>query len=217
MSLDLEKPIIYLITNGQTTSSTTPESADFLRLLNLVEAAVDAEIPLLQIREKKLSARVLFELTIRAVKLVQGSSTRLLVNDRADIAVAAGAEGVHLTSASLPAGAIRQTYGPELIIGVSTHAVAEAQAAKSGGADFVVFGPVFETESKRVFGEPQGPEKLAEVTASVPELPVIAVGGISLGNFQQCLEAGAAGIAAIRLLNDSSRLPSIVSQMRSQL
>jgi thiamine-phosphate pyrophosphorylase len=214
MPLVIPKPIIYLITSGTTTSTSTPESEDFLRLLNLVEAAVAAEIPLLQIREKNLTARVLYELTTRAAALVNGSSTRLLVNDRADIALAAGADGVHLTSRSLPASVIRSTYGPQLIVGVSTHGVAEAKMARSGGADFVVFGPVFDTESKRVFGEPQGVIKLAEVAAAIPELPVIAVGGISMDNFSDCVDAGAAGVAAIRLLNDADSLDSIVAEIR---
>src|SRR5688500_9271588 len=100
MPLDLPKPIIYLITNGTTTSNTTPESKDFLQLLTLVEAAVASAIPLLQIREKNLSARLLYQLTKRAAAIVRGSSTRLLVNDRADIALSAGADGVHLTSRS---------------------------------------------------------------------------------------------------------------------
>jgi thiamine-phosphate pyrophosphorylase len=214
MPLDLPKPIIYLITNGTTTSNTTPESPDFLQLLKLVEAAVASEIPLLQLREKNLSARLLYELTKRAAAIVRGSSTRLLVNDRADIALSAGADGVHLTSRSLPARVVRATYGSQLVVGVSTHAVAETQTVRSDGADFVVFGPVFDTESKRVFGEPQGLTKLAEVAAAVPAFPVIAVGGISIDNFEHCLQAGAAGVAAIRLLNDTDNLDSIVAEIR---
>jgi thiamine-phosphate pyrophosphorylase len=214
MPLNLPKPIIYLITSGTTTSNTTSDSEDFSQLLELVEAAAAAEIPLLQIREKKLSARLLYELTSRAAALVHGSSTRLLVNDRADIAFAAGADGVHLTSGSLPASVIRQTFGSQLIVAASTHSVAEAQQAQEGGADFVVFGPVFETESKLMFGEPQGLTKLAEVASNLPELPVIAIGGISIDNFDRCIQAGAAGIAAIRLLNNAERLPSVVAELK---
>jgi thiamine-phosphate pyrophosphorylase len=215
MPPDLQKPIIYLITSGTTTSKTTPESEDFLKILKLVQAAVAAEIPLLQIREKNLSARVLFELTTKAAALVRGSATRLLVNDRADIALTAGADGVHLTGRSLPASVVRETYRSKLIVGVSTHEVAEAQSAQSGGADFVVFGPVFETESKRAFGEAQGLNKLSEVAAAIPDLPVIAIGGISIDNFADCLQAGAAGVAAIRLFSEAERLPSIVSRIRN--
>jgi thiamine-phosphate pyrophosphorylase len=214
MPLDLPKPIIYLITSGTTTNRTTPDSEDFLQLLNLVRAAVAAQIPLFQIREKNLSARLLYELTTRAAALVQGTATRLLVNDRADIALSAGADGVHLTSRSLPAGVVRTTYGSQLIVGVSTHGIDEAKAAQAGGADFVVFGPVFETESKRMFGEPQGMTRLGEVVAAIPELPVLAVGGISVDNFEDCLQTGAAGVAAIRLLNNADSLDSIVAEIR---
>lgn len=216
MPLDLPKPIIYLITSGTTTSNTTPDTEDFLQLLNLVRAAVAAQIPLFQIREKNLSARLLYELTTKAAALVQGSATRLLVNDRADIALAAGADGVHLTSRSLPVSVVRATYGSQLMVGVSTHGIVEAEAACSGGADFVVFGPVFETESKRSFGEPQGISRLAEVVAAIPELPVIAIGGISIDNFADCLQTGAAGVAAIRLLNDADSLESIVAEIRGR-
>ena len=212
--LDLPKPIIYLITSGTTTSNTTPDSEDFLHLLNLVRASVAAQIPLFQIREKNLSARLLYELTTKAAALVQGSATRLLVNDRADIALAAGAGGVHLTGRSLPASVVRATYGSQLLVGVSTHGIVEAEAARSGGADFVVFGPVFETESKLSFGEPQGISRLAEVVAAIPDVPVIAIGGISIDNFEDCLQTGAAGVAAIRLLNNADSLDSIVAEVR---
>ena len=115
-------PIIYPITSGTTR---TPED-----LLPLIEAAVAARVPLFQIREKKLSARALYNLTARAAEITRASDTRLLVNDRADIACAAGAGGVHLTSQSLPAGVVRNTYGPEFLIGVSTHSLEEARAAR---------------------------------------------------------------------------------------
>src|SRR6185369_15178481 len=101
---------------------------------------VDAEVPLFQIREKSLSARALYELVVGAVSITRGSKTRLLVNDRVDVARAAGADGVHLTAHSLPADVVRSTCGPDFLIGVSTHSREEAQAARAGGADFVVFG-----------------------------------------------------------------------------
>ena len=207
MSLELPTPIIYPITSGTTR---TPED-----ILPLVEAAVAAKVPLFQIREKNLSGRVLFELTARAAEITRGSDTRLLVNDRSDIARAAGADGVHLTSQSLPADVVRTIYGPEFLIGVSTHSLYEARAARAGGSNFVVFGPVFETESKREFGAPQGLCKLEEVTSELRGFPVIAIGGITLENAGACFEAGANGVAAIRLLNDAERMSSIVAGLRS--
>lgn len=163
-----------------------------------------------------MSARVLFELTARAAEITRGSSTRLLVNDRSDIARAAGADGVHLTSQSLPADVVRKPYGPEFLIGVSTHSLDEARAARTGGADFVVFGPVFETESKLAFGTPQGLSRLEEVTSELRGFPVIAIGGITLENAGACFQAGASGVAAIRLLNDVERMASIVESIRSE-
>lgn len=189
----LNLPITYPITNGKTTPQTISDTLRFVR------AAVEAEVVLLQIREKSLPARVLYELVTRAAEITRDSKTRLLVNDRADIARAAGADGVHLTSQSLPAGVVRNIFGFEFLIGVSTHSLDEARAARDGGADFVVFGPVFETESKRGFGPPQGLDKLRQVAEELRGFPVLAIGGISLENAGACFDAGASGVAAISL------------------
>jgi thiamine-phosphate pyrophosphorylase len=189
----LNLPITYPITSGKTTPQTISDTLRFVR------AVVEAEVVLLQIREKSLPARVLYELATRAAEITRGSKTRLLVNDRADIARAAGADGVHLTSQSLPAGVVRRTFGSEFLIGVSTHSLDEARAARDGGADFVVFGPVFDTESKRGFGAPQGLDKFRQVADELRGFPVLAIGGISLENAGACFDAGASGVAAISL------------------
>lgn len=209
--MSLPVPIIYPITSGKTSPH------DFSEILRLVRAAVDAEVPLFQIREKSLPARVLYELVARATEITHGSRTRLLVNDRSDIARAAGADGVHLTTQSLPVEVVRKTCGAEFLIGVSTHSLDEARAARTAGADFVVFGPVFETESKRAYGAPQGLDKLREVTRELGEFPVVAIGGITLENVGDCFHAGARGVAAIRLLNDWAMMSSIVRVIRSKL
>ena len=214
MPLDPTKPIIYLVTSGATTPATTPESNDFARILTLVEATVAAQIPLLQLREKHLNARVLYELATRAAKITRDTSTRLLINDRSDIARAAGADGVHLTSGSLTADLIRDIYQSEFIIGVSTHSLEQAQAARNAGGDFVVLGPVFETESKRGFGEPLGLKKLSEVATALDEFPMLAIGGVSLENVAECFGVGAAGVAAIRLFNDDERIGTVVEEIR---
>jgi len=199
MPLQLPLPIIYAITSGATTAKTIPDDPEFSNILRWIEAAVAAEIPLVQIREKSLTARVLYELTTRAAAILNGSMTRLLVNDRFDIARAAGAHGVHLTSRSLPANVIRRICDKDFLIGVSTHSLEEALQARADGVDFVLFGPVFETESKRAYGAPQGLDKLREVTNALPGFPVMAIGGINLQNAAECLHAGASGIAAISL------------------
>ena len=214
MPLDLPKPIIYLITSGSTTNKTTPDSPEFSQLLTLIKTAVAAEIPLIQIREKALTTRVLYELTGGAVGIAHGSSTRVLVNDRFDVALGAGADGVQLTAQSLSARVVRNATSSRFVIGVSTHSVHEAEEARSGGADLVLFGPVFETESKRSFGPPQGLSKLADIAAALDGTPVIAIGGIVIENVSECLRHGAAGIAAIRLLNDSNSLLETVAAIR---
>ena len=216
MPLHQTSRIIYLITSGRTTSKTTPNSDEFSEILRLVESAVGLRVPLIQLREKSLSARVLYELTTSAVAITQGSETRLLVNDRFDIAKAARADGVHLTSQSLPVEVVRTNCGSEFLIGISTHSLTEARPAQDRGADFVVFGPVFETESKQTYGEPQGTQRLKEVCSSLSGFPVIAIGGIKLENAGECLQAGAAGVAAISLFNDPETLPSVVAALRER-
>ena len=201
MPLDLPQPILYAITSGATTSQTTREDPEFASVLHLVESAIIRNIPLFQIREKRLPTRVLYELVCRAVEIMRGSATRLLVNDRFDVARAAGADGVHLTSVSLPARVVREACGTEFMIGASTHSLDEARRARDGGADFVVFGPVFETESKRAFGPPQGLEALRRVTSELQGFPVLAIGGVTLDNADSCYAAGASGFAGISWFN----------------
>jgi thiamine-phosphate pyrophosphorylase len=212
MPLDLQTPIIYLITGGQAKTPTL--AADSASILKLIRAAVRARVSLIQLREKNLSARALYELTTRAAALTAGSATRLLVNDRADIARAAGADGVHLTTASLAAPIVRRACGADFLIGVSTHALAEARAARDGGADFAVFGPVFETPSKSSYGAPVGLEALRAAAETLKPFPLIALGGITRENAASALTAGASGVAAIRALGEAQELEETVRAMR---
>jgi thiamine-phosphate pyrophosphorylase len=213
MLTDQHRPITYLITSGETTPQTTPADEDFSRLLKLVSAAVAASVNLIQIREKNLSTRVLYDLALQAVDLTRASNTRVLINDRADVARSAGAAGVHLTAVSIETSVIRKTFGDDFLIGVSTHSMEEARIARDAGADFSVFGPVFETASKRVYGEPLGLKRLAEVTTALQGFPVLALGGVTLENVAGCFNAGAAGVAAIRLMTDPEQLAGVVSEV----
>ena len=210
MTLNLPKPILYLITRGATTEATTPDSEEFRNILRQVAAAVSAGIQLIQIREKLLTAQVLFELTAGVVAVTRGSSSRVLVNDRADIAGSAGADGVHLTTSSLALEVIRRTFGAEFLIGASTHSPAEVSIAREQGADFAVFGPIFPTSSKEKYGPPLGPEKLVEAVSKSASFPLIALGGISLENVHECLRAGASGIAGITLFTEPATLAKTV-------
>jgi thiamine-phosphate pyrophosphorylase len=201
MPLQVTRPIVYAITSGSMTSKTTPEDLEYLHFMLLIEVAVYLEVPLYQIREKNLPVRMLYELVSRAAKITRGTSTRLLVNDRFDVARAAGADGVHLAETSLPPRVVREMCGEEFVIGVSTHSLESACAARDGGADFVVFGPVFETESKRAYGPPQGLEKLHEVATALQDFPVLAIGGVTIDNAERCFEVGASGFAGISWFN----------------
>lgn len=217
MTLKLSKPILYLITRGATAETTTPKSPEFLAILQQASAAVNAGVQFIQIREKQLTARVCFELTAAVVSIARGNGTngtRVLVNDRADIAAAAGADGVHLTTSSLTPDVIRKTFAAKFLIGVSTHSLMEARNACSQGADFAVFGPVFPSPSKVEYGPPLGLRKLAEAVRELGAFPLLALGGISLENVNECLDAGASGIAGITLFGEPNSLARTVETIK---
>lgn len=214
MMLQNQQPILYLITRGATTATTSPASKEFQDILALVRAAVAAGLNLIQLREKLLTARTLYDLTACAAAITRGTATSLLVNDRADIARAAGADGVHLASDSIDAAVIRQTFGKDFLIGVSTHSQAELQRARDASADVAVFGPVFETSSKAQYGAPVGLQTLSEAARAAAPFPVLALGGVSIANAGECLRAGAAGIAGISLFAEPSSLQSTVAAIR---
>ena len=213
MVLKAQPPILYLITSGETNRETRPTSPEFKRLLTLISSAVLAGIHLIQLREKNLPARTLYELALRGAELTRTSQTRLLVNDRADIARAAGCDGVHLTTRSLDAGIVRKTFDTDILIGASTHSIGEAERARDLGADFALFGPIFDTPSKRAFGPPLGLEQLEAVTGRLKGFPLIAIGGITQQNARAALSAGASGIAAIRLFSEPHDLKAIVRKI----
>jgi thiamine-phosphate pyrophosphorylase len=165
-------------------------------LLYHIARNVDRGVDYIQIREKDLTTRELLDLTRRAAEIAMGSRTRILVNDRTDIAICAGAAGVHLRGDSIRPEALRDAFGTALLIGSSCHSLEDVAANQA--ADFLVFGPVFESPGK---GPPQGLEMLARAAAA-SRIPVLALGGINANNAQSCLDAGAAGIAAIRLFQE---------------
>ncbi len=152
--------------------------------------AVAGGVDYIQIREKDLSARELLELTCRVRDLAAGSGTRVLVNDRLDIVLAARVDGVHLPSNGIPPDRVRPHVA---ILGVSTHSLEEAIAAETARADYIIFGPIFETPGKR----PVGLQALRAVTSAI-RIPVLGIGGIDSLNAGLVVEAGAAGFAAIR-------------------
>lgn len=166
---------------------------------------------MIQIREKRLCARLLFHLTVAAVEITRGTATRLLVNGRADIAFAAEADGVHLAADAIPVAVVRGNFPPEFAVGVSSHTPEAARNAKNAGADFAVFGPIFGSPGK---GKPKGLASLSNVCRNLRPFPVLGLGGINATNVGSVNEAGAAGIAAIRSLNDNGSLRAICHKLR---
>jgi thiamine-phosphate pyrophosphorylase len=200
------------------------KSASLDDLLRQVERAAAAGIDWIQIREKDLTARDMTHFTLRAIAashLAVPEKTQppqIIVNDRLDVALAAGADGVHLTEASIPPPEtvqwLRSGNAPKnFSVGVSCHSLATAIAAEKAGANYIFFGPVYETPSKAGFGKPQGLEKLFEVCRKVG-IPVLAIGGITEATAPACIRAGASGIAAIRLFQQGAELAALEALVR---
>ncbi|MDN5361763.1 MAG: hypothetical protein PWP70_810 [Moorella sp. (in: firmicutes)] len=177
-------------------------------------AARLAGVDYLQLREKDLPAGELYNLA-RQIKEVLPAGTRLLVNDRLDVALAAGADGVHLGENSLPPAAARRLLGPDKILGVSVHSVEGARRAAAAGADYLLFGHIFTTASKAGL-PPRGLTTLAEVAANV-NIPVIALGGITVDRVTGCLAAGAGGVAVMSAVMAAREPAAAVTALRRAL
>jgi thiamine-phosphate pyrophosphorylase len=208
------KPIVCYVTDRKALAA-DPAG----KLLARIRAAMAAGVDWVQIREREMPARDLLALTKDAVVASAGEA-RIVVNDRIDVALAAGAAGVHLGGASVPAREVvrwlrKRNAPPEFLIGVSCHSLEETRAAEDAGASYVFFGPIFETPSKKLYGPPQGIAKLADVCSAV-RIPVIAIGGVNHQNAMECVRAGAAGIAAIRMfqeLRDAEGLKRMIAKL----
>ena len=223
------RPILCYVTDRQTLQDASQTNL-IESLLEKIESLAAAGIDLIQLREKDLSGRDVASLTREALRRVSKlagraqAAPRILVNDRLDVALAEKAAGVHLSENSLSVDEAKrlllaypalQSLSPDFLVGVSCHSLEAAQSAAAAGADFLFFGPVFATPSKAAFGAPQGLERLAEVCRSV-NVPVLAIGGISLENVASCFSAGASGIAAIRLFQYSADPVGLVQTLRRQ-
>jgi thiamine-phosphate pyrophosphorylase len=168
-------------------------------ILGSIRRAAEAGVDFIQIREKDLNSRDLFDLTLGVLDTIKAWPTRVLVNGRLDIALAAGAHGVHLPARSILPTEFRRITPSGFLIAVSCHSTTEL--AEAEGADFAVFGPVFDTPGK---GPSLGLDSLRDAARTSP-VPIYALGGVTAENAPSCLKAGAVGIAGIRLFQNPSR------------
>jgi thiamine-phosphate pyrophosphorylase len=180
---------IYLITDRKLFS-------DEDMLFRGIGQALKGGIKAVQLREKDMTTRDLLAMAYRLRELTKKHDARLFINDRVDIAMAVEADGVHLGGTGIPVKAARKVAGALMLIGRSTHDIDEAVEAEKAGADFITFGPVFETPSKRQYGKPLGLDTLKKAAGSV-SLPVFAIGGIKQVSIRDVMAAGAHGIALI--------------------
>lgn len=185
-------------------------------LETVVDAACEAGVRAVQLREKDLDSRSLFDLAVRLREITSAHGARLLVNDRVDIALAARADGIHKPEDGFPVVAARRFLGDDKLIGASTHSLERAAEMQTAGADFVTFGPVFETPSKKKYGPPQGLDALRRVAGAL-DTPVFALGGVTPQRAVACIEAGAAGVAVISAIAASSDIKSAVGEFREAL
>ena len=213
--------LLYYITDRKQFPGTASDQES--ELLCRIELAVAVGVDLIQLREKDLPARELERLAAQAKNLTRQSRTKLLINSRLDVALAIDADGVHLTSHDLSASETRSIWAQatiatqitQPIIAVSCHSIADVRLCESHGADLAVLAPVFEKVQAGVPGigleELRGatringtPDRRIEAGDNRVGVPVLALGGVSLKNTAECIRAGAAGIAAIRLFQEGS-------------
>lgn len=205
--------ILYYITDRRQCRG--DEAARTLALFDRITAAVRAGVDYIQLREKDLTACHLESLARGAMQRIQGTRTRLLINARVDVAIACGAHGVHLPANDISPAEARRIFAaagvPAPTVAVSCHSVEEVRTAESDGADFVVFGPVFEKD-----GHPGGGTELLRYACCGQRIPVVALGGVTQENAAVCTAAGATGIAGIRLFQ-SDDVETCVPRLRTLL
>jgi thiamine-phosphate pyrophosphorylase len=185
-------------------------------MLEAIEEALEGGVKAVQLREKDLGVRELLELARQLRGLTKEYGALLFINDRLDVALAAGADGVHLGRESMPVQAARKVSGDALTIGVSVHSAGEAKEAARGGADFITLGPVYATPSKLQYGRPVGLDVLHESTRGV-SVPVLAVGGIRAGRVHEVLQQGASGIALISAILGAEDIRKTTEELMREL
>lgn len=201
---------LYLITDRNQTRGRP--------LVDVVKAALDGGVRLVQLREKDLSSRELLCLARELRELTNQFDAKLLINDRVDIAIASCADGVHLGRQSISVTDARRAFevssmpGTVPIIGVSTHSLEEALHAEADGADFITFGPVYYTPSKSAYGKPVGIDKLKEAARAV-NIPIYALGGVKKDTIGEVMSAGAYGVAVISAIMSAEDVKKSTEEM----
>jgi thiamine-phosphate pyrophosphorylase len=192
---------LYLVTDRSAVPATSLQDA--------VESCLASGLKAVQLREKDMPVRDLLGLAHTLRDSTRRHGAKLLINDRADVALAVGADGVQRAGTSLPVSALRAISPPGFLIGASVHALDEARAAESAGADFLLFGPVYDTPSKRQYGPPQGLGALEQVSSAV-SMPVFGVGGVTPQRVAEVMRTGAAGVAVIGAILAAERPADVV-------
>jgi thiamine-phosphate pyrophosphorylase len=195
---------LYLITDRRQTRGRD--------LSAVVEQALQGGVRAVQLREKDLPTDELYRLAGELRRITSKYGAKLLINERADIALDVGADGVHLPESGLSAEAAREIIGSERLIGVSCHSLNAARSAQKSGADFITFGPVFFTPSKAAYGSPVGLELLAEAAGTL-NIPVFGLGGINESNILKVMAAGAHGIALLSAIMAAEQPRSVVASI----
>ena len=206
-------PSICIVTRGRGTSG----SDDRVKLVGRLAAAARAGADMIQIRERHFDDRSLLQFAREVIDAMRPFSTRVLINERTDVALASGADGVHLKSDGPAVLDVRRIVPDGFLIGRSVHSEREGQVVESaGGCDYLLFGTVFRSPSKPDDHRLAGPEGLRGICASV-SLPVIAIGGISVARVQDVRAAGASGIAAISLFAEAPDIAAVTASIRHAL
>ncbi|MEF9476267.1 MAG: thiamine phosphate synthase [Candidatus Mariimomonas ferrooxydans] len=192
---------LYLITDRKLVTRNSRKGMwsqrDFMSsLVTAVRQTLSGGVRAVQLREKDLSTRELLRLAYKMRDLTNKYSARLFINNRFDIALAVGADGVHLAQDSIPAEAVRKAVKKKLLIGVSAHSLKEAKSAQKAGADFITLGPIYRTPSKLKYGSPLGINTLKKVSRGI-RVPVFAIGGIKGRKIKELKKAGTYGVAVI--------------------
>lgn len=200
---------LYLITDRKLYDSSDA-------MLEAVEKALQGDLKAVQLREKDLGIRELLALAYRMRAVTASHHAKLFINDRVDIALAVGADGVHLGQTGIPVQAARKASEGGLMIGVSTHSLLEAKQAEADGADFITLGPVYETPSKMQYGKPLGIHPLSEAARHCT-IPVFAIGGIKINHIEEVLAQGASGAALISAILTSDDIKKTTEEFVRKL